>query len=266
MTASNYPACLAFTLRWEGGWSNHPEDPGGATMKGVTQRRYDVYRRERGLPLRSVRHIEDKELQEIYRKGYWNVVGGDNLPAGVDLAVWDYGVNSGPARAKRVYASIPRGTPRQQVQAVCRQRLGFVQGLRTWRTFGKGWGRRIAQCEALGVRMALAAAMVSQPAAVEDLRKESDAASTAAKTSGDQMKQAGGAAGAGGVAGTGLSPVLNWEWIAVGALGVALLALLAFFAWRSARNERERAEAFAEAARAEAAGIEPAFGPEGVQP
>jgi lysozyme family protein len=97
-----FTACLAETLRWEGGWSNDPYDPGGATMRGVIQRVYDGWRDGQRLPRRSVRLIEDGELQAIYRANYWALVRGDELPAGVDLAVFDAGVNCGPGTAVRM--------------------------------------------------------------------------------------------------------------------------------------------------------------------
>ena len=96
-----FDTCLAETLKWEGGWSNHPRDPGGPTMRGIIQRVYDGWRDNHGLPRRSVREIADHELRDIYRRSYWDQVRGDELPPGVDLAVFDFAVNSGPARAAK---------------------------------------------------------------------------------------------------------------------------------------------------------------------
>jgi lysozyme family protein len=98
---SRFEACLAETLKWEGGWSNHKDDPGGPTMKGVIQRVYDAWREKNGKPRQPVRLISDDELTAIYRENYWTIVRGDELPAGLDLAVFDFGVNSGPVRAIR---------------------------------------------------------------------------------------------------------------------------------------------------------------------
>ncbi|WP_246677573.1 glycosyl hydrolase 108 family protein [Mesorhizobium sp. B2-3-12] len=86
-------------LAHEGGYSNHPADPGGATMKGVTQRVYDGYRKSKGLSTRSVKGIQTAELNEIYDRQYWDAVKGDLLPAGVDYVVFDGAVNSGPGRS-----------------------------------------------------------------------------------------------------------------------------------------------------------------------
>jgi len=102
---ARFHACLAETLKWEGGWSNHKLDPGGATMNGVIQRVYDAWRERGGKPRQSVRGISDAELTAIYDANYWRMVAGDLLPAGLDLAVFDFGVNSGPARAVRYLQS-----------------------------------------------------------------------------------------------------------------------------------------------------------------
>jgi len=62
---------LKFTLRWEGGYVNHPADPGGATNKGVTKKVYDAYRAGKGLGRNDVRNITDDEVHDIYKHGYW---------------------------------------------------------------------------------------------------------------------------------------------------------------------------------------------------
>ena len=151
---SNFDACLKVTLKWEGGYSDHLEDPGGATNKGVTQARYNEYRRDAGLSKRAVKYLEDDELQKIYRKYYWDVVRGDNLPLGLDLAVFDFAVNSGPSRSAKYLQRIV-GTQEDgkigpetlkavegmniplTVKALCDDRLAFVKRLKTYKTFGR---------------------------------------------------------------------------------------------------------------------------------
>jgi hypothetical protein len=140
MAASNYERCLAITLKWEGGYSNHPDDPGGPTNFGIIQREYDKWRVAHGLPARSVRYIEVGEYRDIYRKEYWDVVGGDQLPAGYDLAVFDAAVNNGTGRARQWQAQYPN-----DIDKFCDARLAFDQRLgRLWRVFGAGWARRIS--------------------------------------------------------------------------------------------------------------------------
>lgn len=167
----SFPRALTLVLKHEGGYSNHPADPGGATMKGVIQRVYDAYRQRKGLPARSVRKLENAELQEIYRQMYWNKIDGDELPAGLDYCVFDAAVNSGPSQAAKwlqravndvlgkgflvVDGNIGPATlsgAEEAVQAfqfgpvidaMCDRRLAMLKGLKTWATFGGGWTNRI---------------------------------------------------------------------------------------------------------------------------
>lgn len=170
MAVGREPACLAETLKWEGGFSQHPKDPGGATMRGVIQTEYNRYRASKGRPQRSVRLIEEAELQEIYRTGYWDPVRAEELPPGVDLVMFDYAVNSGPGRAlmsaelamglpitgrmsTRLLVALQGADPSDTIRKIMDQRLAFLQRLNTWRYFGVGWARRCA-----GVRAAALAA------------------------------------------------------------------------------------------------------------
>lgn len=176
---SNFKSCLAVTLRYEGGWSDHPSDPGGATMKGITLATYRRYRP--GATRTQLRNIPAKDVEAIYRTGYWEPVGGDRLAAGVDLATFDAGVNSGPARARKWLMASIGGPDHETVQKLCAKRLGFMRSLAIWKTFGRGWSRRVAEIEAKGVAWALAQSSGSVQAR-EQLKKEAKAASTRSRT------------------------------------------------------------------------------------
>ncbi|TYC48698.1 secretion activator protein [Rhodobacterales bacterium] len=160
MSAANYRKCLSWVLVHEGGFVNHRKDPGGATNRGVIQRTYNAYRRRMGLPQQSVRKITEAEVEAIYREQYWKAVSADELPAGVDYSVFDYGVNSGPQRSikdlQRVVGVKPDGWIGNETLAAinampaaeivtkhCERRYRFVRRLKHWSTFGTGWTRRI---------------------------------------------------------------------------------------------------------------------------
>jgi lysozyme family protein len=157
---ANFKPSLASVLVHEGGYSNHPKDPGGATMKGVTQRVYDAYRRNAGKELQTVRNIFPDEVEAIYYQQYWLAVRADNLPSGLDYAVFDYAVNSGPSRAIKhlqevlgvtadgimgnvTIARASEPVIKDKIRALCERRMLFLKGLPTWGTFGKGWSRRV---------------------------------------------------------------------------------------------------------------------------
>ena len=97
-----FPTCLAFVLKAEGGFVDNPNDPGGATNKGVTQRVYDAYRANLCEDPRGVLLIADDEVSDIYQSEYWTPTSCDQLPAGVDLCVFDFAVNAGDQRSEKV--------------------------------------------------------------------------------------------------------------------------------------------------------------------
>jgi len=86
---------LVFTLAWEGGFTNHPLDPGGATNYGVIQSRYDEYRKFKGLAKQSVKFITKSEYEEIYDKYYWDPVRAQYVSGPLGLALFDTAVNLG---------------------------------------------------------------------------------------------------------------------------------------------------------------------------
>lgn len=164
---ANFDKALAAVLVHEGGYVNHPRDPGGATNKGVTQAVYDDWRQDHGLPKRSVKELAQPEIMAIYKHLYWDRVKGDDLPAGVDYAVFDFAVNSGVSRAARylqeaagvaadgqigpVTLAAVKAVPAQDMVAkLCDARMAFLKRLSTFDTFGKGWSRRVedVRCKA----------------------------------------------------------------------------------------------------------------------
>ena len=161
MATSTYDDALARLLAHEGGYSNHPSDPGGPTNFGITIVDYRKYVKP-GASAADVKAMTVDEAKSIYRAKYWDAQRCDELPAGVNYAVFDYGVNSGISRSGKVLRRVlklPDNTsvvndlviaaaraadPKTLVIAICDERLRFLQSLKTWSVFGKGWGRRVA--------------------------------------------------------------------------------------------------------------------------
>lgn len=156
----NFRQIQEWVLAHEGGFVNHPADPGGATNQGITQRTYDGWRVARGEARRSVRNLLSSERDAIYKTQYWNAVRGDDLPAGLDYAVYDYAVNSGPTRAARelqrllgvtvdghignvTLGAIATANIEQLIIHLCEARLAFMRRLGHWPTFKRGWTRRV---------------------------------------------------------------------------------------------------------------------------
>jgi lysozyme family protein len=181
MTASSYDAALARLLAHEGGYTNHPADPGGPTNFGITIVDYRKYVKPDATAA-DVRGMKLDEAKAIYRAKYWDAQRCDALPAGVDYAVFDYGVNSGIGRSGKVLRRVlrlPDGTSvvndaviaaagavdaKVLIAAICDERLRFLQSLKTWPVFGAGWGRRVAEVRAAALAMATAVPAAPPPA------------------------------------------------------------------------------------------------------
>ena len=156
---ANFARSLASVLRHEGGYSNHPEDKGGPTNRGITLATFRKWVKKDGTA-NDLKRITEDQVAKIYRSVYWNGVKGDDLPGGIDYAVFDYAVNSGPARAAKALqgvlgvavdgiigpvtiAAAKAADPIKVIAALCDQRMKFLRNLSTWPTFGKGWTSRV---------------------------------------------------------------------------------------------------------------------------
>jgi lysozyme family protein len=167
---SNFDQCLALVLKHEGGWVDHPRDPGGETNMGVTKRTWEEWIGKRVEP-GSLKTLTVADVAPLYKEKYWDRVKGDSLPDGVDYAVFDYAVNSGVGRAARQLQSCvsvpvdgiigPKTLAAAQnmpavalIDCICDNRLAFLMKLATWPTFGRGWSRRVADVRDIAKKMA----------------------------------------------------------------------------------------------------------------
>ena len=93
---ANYNKCLETILHHEGGYVNHPKDPGGETNLGVTKLVYEEWGGKKDM-----RDLTVEDVAPIYKKNYWDRLKGDSLPDGLDLCVFDFGVNAGTGRSAK---------------------------------------------------------------------------------------------------------------------------------------------------------------------
>lgn len=162
--------CLPALLRHEGGFVNHPRDPGGATNLGITLGTAKAWRLDidgdGDVDVNDVRLLTPETAAPVYRKGYWLATSCDQLPAGVDYIVLDLAVNSGTSRAKRYLQRVAGVTedevigprtlsavralnPVRAVERMSEIREEFYRSLSTFDAFGKGWLRRLSEVEQL---------------------------------------------------------------------------------------------------------------------
>jgi len=230
-----FTKCHAVTAKWEGGWSDHAKDPGGATMYGITIGKFREHFPK--ATAADLRNISKATALLIYQKDYWLKVNGDTLHAGVDLATYDAAVNSGVGRARKWLLASVGGSGEQTVKNICRKRLGFVQSLKIWKTFGKGWSRRIADIEAKGVAWALAA-KTTNGVTKKTLDREADEARKKA------TKQVGGGVAAGGSGGAVTVETANqWAGGALLVFIVVVAVVAGLLIWRAKIN-KDRAKAY----------------------
>jgi len=157
----NWDASFEMVLAHEGGFINHPKDPGGMTNLGVTKSAWEGYV---GKPVDEafMRKLTPEVVKPFYKAMYWDKIKGDQLPNGVDYAAYDLAVNSGVGRAAKFLQEIAGVTvdgvlgpksmgairecdPEQVVDALCDMRLDFLKRLPTFEAFGKGWTIRVAE-------------------------------------------------------------------------------------------------------------------------
>lgn len=159
----NWQEAIAHILRWEGGYVNHPADPGGMTNLGVTKR---VWEEWIGRPAteQDMRSLTVDKVTPLYKKRYWDAVRGDDLPSGVDLCVFDCAVNAGVGRSSKflqqvvgvtqdgqigpkTLAAVAKKEPQTIIGEFCHLREAHYKSLSTFATFGKGWMRRLDSIE-----------------------------------------------------------------------------------------------------------------------
>lgn len=175
----NWPVAREYTGISEGGFSSHPKDRGGATNFGITQAKYDAWRRRRHERPQPVSLITQGEVATILKVDYWDLARCKDLPAGLDYAVFDAAVHHGVAgavtilqraiNAKHGGADIKvDGVPGSvtldraddlpvdvMINAMCDERIDYMKTREGWATFEDGWRKRASDCRKNALAMAI---------------------------------------------------------------------------------------------------------------
>ena len=155
----NFDRCLRLVLKHEGGFVNHPQDPGGMTNLGVTKRVWESWVKHE-VTEKEMRDLKVDDVRDLYKKMYWDACRCDELPLGVDYAAFDFAVNAGPKRAiitlqraagvkddgifdPGTMKAVLEANPVPLFGAYLKAREEFYKQLKTFETFGKGWMRRV---------------------------------------------------------------------------------------------------------------------------
>ena len=170
---SNFNECLQIILHHEGGYVNHPQDPGGMTNLGVTKKVYEDWVGY-AVSEHTMQNLTEEDVAPIYKKNYWDRLKGDDLPEGLNLCVFDFGVNAGTGRAAKYLQNII-GTVvdggigpmtlkaldehvsliglQETIENYQEDRQRYYENLRTFQTFGKGWIRRVNETTQSALKM-----------------------------------------------------------------------------------------------------------------
>ena len=163
----NFTEALDHVLKHEGGFVDHPKDPGGMTNLGVTRAVWEEWV-GRESSEKEMRSLTPEDVAPLYKKNYWDKVKADKLPSGLNYCVFDAAVNSGTGRAAKwlqeAVGAIPDGAigpntlakvnthqASAMVNAVCDIRMSFLKNLSTFDTFGRGWTRRVDGVRQVGL-------------------------------------------------------------------------------------------------------------------
>ena len=165
----NFAEALQHVLKHEGGFVNHPSDPGGMTNLGCTKKVWEEHCGH-SVDEKAMRSLTPNDVAPLYKRKYWDKIQGDELPSGVDYIVFDAAINSGPGRAAKwlqacigvepdggigpkTLAAVVAFNDKQLIEDYSKRRLSFMMDLPTWNTFGKGWSRRVQETEVIGLKM-----------------------------------------------------------------------------------------------------------------
>lgn len=250
MAKQNFDAIMDEVFVHEGGYVNHPKDPGGETNLGISKRSY---------PKEDIFGMTRARAKFLYWRDFWQPIKGDDLPVGVDLVTMDASINSGKTRGVR-WIQLAAGLPKSRADGImgpeslraikaadalvvikkgCAIRMGYLRGLRTWGSFGNGWSKRVARVEAVAV--AMAAKAEGSTGYVRKVLKDSGAAANVSRRS---NKSAGHATATGGTAaGGGLEALHDLPtWAPVVFVAVVIVAAIWFYG--RSRHDAHRAEAY----------------------
>jgi len=167
---SNWDRCFDMVIIHEGGYVDNPVDPGGATNLGCTKAVWEQYMGHE-VTKDDIRNLTKEDVKPLYKKRYWDAIHGDALPSGLDYCIFDCAINSGVGRAAKfiqeivgvpadgaignnTISAIAQINPVTLVNEFSDKRQYFLESLKIFATFGKGWTKRVLEVRNKSIDMA----------------------------------------------------------------------------------------------------------------
>ena len=166
----NWDKAFDLVIVNEGGYVDNSHDPGGATNWGCTKAVWEKYVGHE-VTKDDIKALTKEDVKPLYKRNYWDAIHGDALPSGLDYCIFDCAINSGTGRAAKfiqeiagvtadgaignnTVAAITQINPVTAINEFCDKRQAFLESLKTFATFGKGWSKRVAEVRAKSLEMA----------------------------------------------------------------------------------------------------------------
>ena len=166
---TNWQKSFELMLQSEGGFVNHPKDPGGMTNLGVTKATWENWI-GRQSDEAEMRGLTPEKVEPMYKKKYWDAVRGDELKVGIDYLMFDFAVNAGAGRAIKTLqtaigvpvdggfgpvtmAAMKSFEPVKLIEQFSQAKEDFYRGLMQFQIFGQGWLNRVAKVKAEALKM-----------------------------------------------------------------------------------------------------------------
>ena len=153
----------------EGGFVDNKLDPGGATNWGCTQAVWEGYIGHK-VSVDDMKALTKEDVKPLYKKRYWDAIHGDAIPSGLDYCLFDCAINSGVNRSAKIIqeivgvfadgaignntvSAITQLNPVTAINEFCDKRQAFLESLKTFPVFGKGWSKRVSEVRTRALEM-----------------------------------------------------------------------------------------------------------------
>ena len=165
----NWDKCFDLVIVNEGGYVDNKLDPGGATNWGCTQAVWEGYIGHK-VSVDDMKALTKEDVKPLYKKRYWDAIHGDAIPSGLDYCLFDCAINSGVNRSAKIIqeivgvfadgaignntvSAITQLNPVTAINEFCDKRQAFLESLKTFPVFGKGWSKRVSEVRIRALEM-----------------------------------------------------------------------------------------------------------------